>query len=287
MFGILNIDKPAGVTSRDVVNKVQRLVKPAKAGHAGTLDPLATGVLVVCLGKATRLIDRVQRQRKHYTGTFLLGRHSDTEDSTGNVVELENPPKPTRDDIEAVLPRFEGRIEQVPPAYSAKKVAGRRAYDLARAGKQFQLSPKTIDVHELNIRAYDYPEFVLDVVCGSGTYIRSLGRDIAHRLGTTAVMSGLERTAIGPFSIVNAVDVDELTRENIDDHAQPAILAVADLPTIEPTADEIAELFHGRRIRDRFRCQGEEVVAVDTAGQLVALLQPIAGSLKPTRCFPP
>lgn len=287
MFGILNINKPADVTSRDVVNEVQRLVKPAKAGHAGTLDPLATGVLVVCVGRATRLIDRVQQQRKHYTGTFLLGRHSDTEDSTGTVVELGNPPKPTRDNLEAVLPQFVGRIEQVPPAYSAKKVAGRRAYDLARAGKQFELSPQTIEVYELSIRSFSYPEVVLDVACGSGTYIRSLGRDIARQLGTAAVMSALDRTAIGPFSIADALDVDELSPENIVADLQPATMAVADLPAAELTPDEINDLFCGRQISNRFKSSSDELAAVDADGQLIALLQPIGDSLKPTRCFPP
>ena len=134
LFGLLNVNKPAGVTSRDVVNRVQRLVRPERVGHAGTLDPLATGVLVVCLGPATRLVEYLQRLRKRYRAAFLLGRTSDTEDIEGQVVELAAPPRPTPAQIAAVLPRFLGQIEQVPPAFSALKLAGRRAYELARAG---------------------------------------------------------------------------------------------------------------------------------------------------------
>src|SRR6476661_7210859 len=131
MFSLLNLCKPAGITSRDVVNRVQRLVKPHKVGHAGTLDPLAIGVLVVCLGPATRLIEYVQRMPKRYHGTFLLGRESDTEDIEGTVRERSDPPVPSRSEIEALIPRFLGDIEQRPPAYPALKVGGRRAYDLA------------------------------------------------------------------------------------------------------------------------------------------------------------
>src|SRR5437868_5550844 len=135
MFALLNVNKPAGITSRDVVNRLQRLVRPAKVGHAGTLDPLATGVLVVCLGQATRLIEYVQQMPKTYHGTFLLGRESDTEDIEGDVKELPNAPRPSRAEIDAALPQFVGRIEQRPPAYSALKVGGERAYDKARRGE--------------------------------------------------------------------------------------------------------------------------------------------------------
>ena len=199
MFGFLNLNKPAGVTSRDVVNQVQRLVRPEKVGHAGTLDPLATGVLVVCVGRATRLTEYVQRMPKHYSATFLFGRQSDTEDIDGQVIELADPPQPKRDQIEATLPKFLGEIQQVPPAYSALKVEGRRAYDLARRGEDVQLAARPVVIYELRIVAYEYPELRLDIVCGSGTYVRSLGRNIARTVGTQAVMSALVRTAIGNF----------------------------------------------------------------------------------------
>lgn len=133
-FGLLNIAKPAGMTSRDVVDWVQRLVRPAKAGHAGTLDPLATGVLIVCVGRATRLVPLIQEMRKTYRATFLLGRTSDSDDVEGTIIETPDVSPPTREQVQAVLPEFVGRIHQRPPAYSAVKVAGRRAYALARKG---------------------------------------------------------------------------------------------------------------------------------------------------------
>src|SRR5206468_2581373 len=146
------------LTSRDVVNRVQRLVRPHKVGHAGTLDPQATGVLVLALGPATRLVEYVQQMPKTYQATFLLGRTSDTEDIAGTVVELPAPVVPTRAEIETAIPRFLGTIEQRPPAYSALKVAGRRAYELARRGDAVELAPRSIEVHSLEIVRYDYPE---------------------------------------------------------------------------------------------------------------------------------
>src|SRR3972149_1845555 len=154
-FGILSHNKPAGCTSRDVVSQVERLTLPAKCGHAGTLDPLATGVLVVCVGQATRLIQYVQRLRKQYRGTFLLGRRSVTDDVEGAVEELPDAPQPERDAVEAALGAFRGEIEQRPPAHSAIKIGGQRAYDLARRGEQFELAARTVSVYRLEILRYE------------------------------------------------------------------------------------------------------------------------------------
>src|SRR4051794_5854504 len=158
MFGLLNIDKPAGLTSRDVVNVVQRLVRPHKVGHAGTLDPLATGVLIVALGPATRLVEYVQRMAKTYQATFLLGRTSDTEDVEGTVMELDRAPIPNAHEIDAALPAFVGTIQQTPPAYSALKVAGRRAYQMARRGEAVELAARPVEIHGIEVIRYDYPE---------------------------------------------------------------------------------------------------------------------------------
>ena len=193
MFGLLNINKPSGITSRRVVDRVARLVKPLKAGHAGTLDPLASGVLVVCVGQATRLIEYVQRMPKRYRATFLLGRSSPTEDVEGEVSELAGAPEPSRAQIEQAAQGMLGQLAQRPPAFSAIKVAGRRSYDLARAGQAVELEPRTITVYGIDLIAYRYPELELDIRCGSGTYVRTLGRELAERLGSCAVMS-LERT---------------------------------------------------------------------------------------------
>jgi tRNA pseudouridine55 synthase len=285
MSGLLVVNKPQGVTSRDVVNRVQRIVRPAKAGHAGTLDPLATGVLVVCVGQATRLIEFVQRMPKRYVGAFLLGRRSDTEDIEGTVVQLDDPPVPAESELRAVLPRFVGRIEQVPPAYSALKVAGQRAYDLARAGKEVTLAARPIDVHAIELVNYDYPHLTLDIRCGGGTYVRSLGRDIARAVRTEAVMSALVRREIGPFHLESALEEDALTAETIAAHLRPASDAVGALASITVTPEEATELSHGRRIANGASLAAEEIAALDASGRLVAILEPDGERLKPTRVF--
>ncbi|MFO1021107.1 MAG: tRNA pseudouridine(55) synthase TruB [Planctomycetales bacterium] len=212
--GVLNLNKPAGMTSRQVVDRVQILAGDLKVGHAGTLDPLATGVLLVAVGAGTRLISYLQDKPKHYRGEFLLGRESETEDVEGEVHELPNPPIPSREELEQAASQFVGKIQQVPPRFSAKKIGGRRAYKLARRGKEFELEPRTVVIHALQIVEYEYPKLVLDIHCGSGTYVRSLGRDLARQVGTAAVMSNLERTAIGSFDITRGVSPDDLTLEN-------------------------------------------------------------------------
>jgi tRNA pseudouridine55 synthase len=285
MFGLLNFNKPPGVTSRDVVNQVQRLVKPHKVGHAGTLDPLATGVLVVSVGPATRLMEYVQRMPKWYVGTFLLGRQSATEDVEGEVEVLENPPLPTREQIDQLLPRFLGEISQTPPAFSALKLQGRRAYELARKGAAVELAPRRVTIHELSIVSYDYPVLTLDIRCGSGTYVRSLGRDMARALGTQAVMSALERRAIGAFRVEEAVRPDALNAQNLAAHLQPPQFALSDLPTIVLNAGEKEHFRHGRTVANRFGVAAPEAAAVDEQGQLVAVARIISGLLRPALCF--
>ena len=287
MFGFLNVDKPAGLTSRDVVNRVQRLVKPHKVGHAGTLDPLATGVLVVAIGPATRLIEYVQRLPKTYQATFLLGRTSDTEDVEGDVVELPGAYIPTEEQLNAALPQFVGTIQQRPPAYSALKVEGQRAYQLARRGAAVELAARPVEIFSLEILRYAYPELELLVRCGSGTYVRSLGRDLAQSLGTGAVMSALRRLAIGPFDTASAVAVAELSLDLIQQRLQPPLLALGELPHVEVNEQESSRLSQGQTIRNRWNLPGVELVAVNSAGQLVALLRPAnAGQLRPAKCFP-
>ncbi|MBI3464903.1 MAG: tRNA pseudouridine(55) synthase TruB [Planctomycetes bacterium] len=271
MYGLLNINKPSGVTSRHVVDVVARLVRPAKAGHAGTLDPLASGVLVVCVGPATRLIEYVQRQPKQYRGTFLLGRESPTEDIEGEVTLLADPPIPTREEVIGVLPRFVGQIEQRPPAFSALKLSGKRAYDLARAGKDVQLEPRTITVERIELVRYEYPELVLDIACGGGTYVRSLGRDIAAAIGTAAVMSSLVRREIGDFRLDDSCQLSELNAGTLKGHLLPATAAVSALPKVALTADQAARVGRGLPI-DLPDAIGDEVAALDSTGQLLAIL---------------
>jgi tRNA pseudouridine55 synthase len=285
LLGILNIDKPAGCTSRDVVTRVERLVRPAKAGHAGTLDPLASGVLVVCVGKATRLIQYVQRMRKVYHATFLLGHRSDTDDLEGEVAIAVDAPVPSREQLAQALLPFIGDLQQRPPAYSAIKIAGRRAYHLARQGRPPELSVRTITIHDLIVERYDYPELELSIECGSGTYVRALGRDIATALGTTAVMSALRRTSIGVFHVEDALAVDNLTGETLAKSMQPLLSAVADLPCVSLNEEQLEEIRHGRPIMPAAGFQRESA-AIDAAGHLVAILcEKRAGELWPERTF--
>jgi tRNA pseudouridine55 synthase len=286
MFGLLNLDKPAGVTSRDVVNRVQRLVKPHKVGHCGTLDPLATGVLVIAIGPATRLVEYVQRMSKTYRGTFLLGRSSDTEDTEGRVVELSSAPIPTEQQLQAALPLFVGTIQQVPPAYSALKVAGQRSYDLARSGKSTAHQPRPVEIHSLDIVRFAYPELELLIRCGSGTYVRSLGRDLARAVGTEAILSSLRREAIGPFTLAESTTCENLTLEFVGRQLLPPRMALGTLPCATVSAVEQQRLARGQSIACD-ECQAaSELAAINAAGELVAILGPDGrGTWKPNKNF--
>lgn len=284
MHGILNINKPAGVTSRDVVNRVQRRVRPHKVGHAGTLDPLATGVLVVCVGSATRLVEYVQRMPKRYTATFALGFESDTEDTEGEVRPLAEAPELSQDDIIEALPKFIGTISQRPPAYSALKVGGERAYKLARAGKEVDIAPRDIEVYALELRQFAYPRMTVDIACGSGTYVRSLGRDMAQSLGSGAVMEKLVRIAIGDFRIDNSLNADAL--DDIASQLLPIERAVAALPHITVNAAEAQHLANGRFISRDNAPDADELAAIDAAGRLIAIVAPHGdGQLRPIKGF--
>jgi tRNA pseudouridine55 synthase len=248
MFGLLNINKPEGVTSRKVVDHVQKLTRPAKAGHAGTLDPLATGVLVVCVGPATRLVPLVQEQRKVYRGKFRLGFQSDTDDITGHVSEVPSAREIPRAEIESALPRFRGEIEQVPPQFSAVHVEGKRAYELARAGQTVNIAAKKVHVHRIELLSYGWPELEMEIECGSGTYIRSIGRDLGELLGCGAVMTELVRLRIGPFDLSDATALDDLNSETLPKALLPPRLAAIDLPTFQATEAECQRLKQGQRI---------------------------------------
>ena len=287
--GVLNLNKPAGVTSRDVVNMIQRLAgRKTKIGHAGTLDPMARGVLVTAVGPATRLIQCVQQMPKTYRAEFVLGCYSDTEDTDGNVVSLDSPLVPTREEIRGALPRFTGKILQHPPAFSALKIDGRRAYALARNGEHVELSPREIVVYRLVLDEYDYPKMMLTIECGSGTYVRSLGRDLAESLGTAAVMSALERTAIGPFHVEDSIAPDSLTRDNWLDALLSPALAVSHLAKLTLDDQAVRRIQNGQTIP---RPQGidplAETVAIDQAGRMIGILTGRGpDQLKAKRNFP-
>jgi tRNA pseudouridine55 synthase len=244
--GLLVIDKPGGMTSRGAVNRVQgQLPRGTRIGHTGTLDPLATGVLVLCLGSATRLAEYVQDMPKTYRAGLLLGQRSDTEDADGTITPVEGVRPPGAATLGAALQAFVGEIDQVPPAYSAAKLGGRRAYDLARRGQTVTLEARSVRIYSIDLLNYDYPRFEIEVHCGKGTYIRSLARDLGERLGCGALIELLRRTSVGPFKIEDAVGVDasaSLLREQL----RPIAEAVADLPRVIVAPDSVAELCLGR-----------------------------------------
>ena len=286
--GFLNIDKPSGCTSRDVVNRVQRLVKPAKTGHAGTLDPLANGVLVVAVGQATRLIESVQGGVKGYRGEFRLGCISDTEDAQGEVTELPTAPIPERRQLAQACAALVGETQQTPPRYSALKVDGKRAYRLARRGVHVEMKPRTVRIDRCDLLEFEYPGFTLDIACGGGTYVRSIGRDIGEAVGSGAIMTALTRTRVGPYQLKGSIQLEQLSRESIGDLLLPMQSALPDMPQIELSDQEFGALHNGLRISNRFNLgDGETAAGLSRAGRLVSLVTLASnGEVRPIRNFP-
>lgn len=280
--GLLVLDKPSGMTSRDAVNRVQRtLPRGTKIGHTGTLDPLATGVLVVCLGHATRLAEYVQAMGKTYRSTFLLGATSDTDDADGTITPTNARPV-TRSEVDAALRRFVGEIEQVPPAYSAAKVDGRRAYDIARRGADVELQPRRVAVYGIDVRSFDWPHLEVEVRCGKGTYIRSIARDLGAALGCGGLVSELRRTRVGPFTPEQATPLDA-SLETIQAHLRPMSEALAELRRVEVSDEDARRLRHGQRIRHAAPV-GEAVIFNGT--QLVGVALSEDGLLLPLKVLP-
>ncbi|MBX3414020.1 MAG: tRNA pseudouridine(55) synthase TruB [Pirellulales bacterium] len=288
-FGFLNIDKPEGLSSRRAVDRVKRLVKPAKVGHAGTLDPIATGVLVVGVGHATRLVEYVQRMPKRYVGTFLLGRRSESDDIESEVEELAAPPVPGLESLQQAAARFIGTIEQRPPIFSALKLEGKRAYELARRGKPVELAPRPITIYKLEIVEYEYPRLKLALECSGGTYVRAVGRDLAESLGTAAVMSALVRTAVGNFTLERAMRLEELDERTLVERMAPPAEGLAGLGRIVLEDHEVALVLAGREIaRPCLVKETSELAALDRSGRLVAVLRRIdPRHLRADRAFHP
>lgn len=250
LFGVLNLLKPEGITSRDLVNRVQRLVKPAKVGHAGTLDPMATGVLLVCVGPATKLISLLQEGSKTYRTEFNLGMSSDTDDATGKISLPDTTPEP-RELVEILqhLNAMTGTVLQVPPDFSAVHVNGQRAYSLARRGASVELNAKAVRIDEIKVLDYVWPRLELEITCGSGTYIRSIARDLGQQLGCGALMSRLERTRVGNFSIAESLPDDQITPAALEENLHPAVDIVAGLPAFDCLEDDVGHLICGRLVR--------------------------------------
>jgi len=285
MFGFFCIHKPAGPTSHDVVALVRRrLGRGAKVGHAGTLDPFAEGVLVLCVGPATRLASYVQARPKRYRAVVRLGATSTTDDPEGEIAAKDDAPMPEEAAVRAVVQRFVGTIDQVPPAHSAVHVGGRRAYKLARAGRPVDLHPRPVEVHAIDVLSYEFGRLRLDIRCGTGTYVRALARDIGAALGTGGYCEQLVRTAVGEFRIEDAVRPEELVPP---EHLLPAALAVAGMPRVIVSADQAEALRHGKRLALPDGVDGDEIALFSAAGELLAIAEPRddGAALQPTRVF--
>ena len=289
LFGFLNCDKPVGMTSRDVVNVVQRRIRPIKVGHCGTLDPLARGVLVLGVGPAVRLTSYVQQLQKRYDAGFRLGASSQTGDLENGFVEHRQLPVPTRTQLATAAQNLIGQITQIPPAYSAIWVDGERAYKRARKGEQLQMPSRTVSIERIEILQYQYPQLSLRIACGSGTYIRSLGIDLAKAVGSIAVMTELIRVGVGPFSIDDAVTVDQLRDEPIEKRLVPAAVALSHLPSVIVNHEDAIRLGNGLPMLADISNQignVDEAVVLTENGDLRAIIVPKQRGWCPSRVFP-
>ena len=273
LTGGLLIDKPAGPTSHDVVARVRRAFNTRAVGHAGTLDPFATGLLVVLVGRATRLARFVERQLKRYRADVTIGVATDTDDSTGAVV-AERAPAAWPDDagVRQALHTLEGTYAQRPPAYSARKVEGRRAYAIARAGGEPVLEARNVTVHSIRLLEWSQPVATIEAIVSAGTYVRALARDLGERLGAVAHCSALRREAIGAFAAANAIALDALT--GTEPLLSPLEL-LGDMPRVELDADGVVAVSHGRAVRAEVANGVEAALIAD--GRLIAIAESVDG----------
>lgn len=294
VHGWLVLDKPAGITSNQALGTVKRLIQPLKAGHAGTLDPLATGILPIALGEATKTVSFAVDGMKAYRFTVRWGIETDTDDAEGAAVATSDL-RPARPEIEQLLARFTGDILQTPPRFSALKIGGERAYDLAREGAEVVLAPRPVFIAALRLVAQPDPaSAVFDAECGKGTYVRALARDMGTALGCFGHVAALRRTRVGPFAETDAVTLDALAArvEAGEDVARGALLkpvetALDGLPVLSVTSTDAANLVQGRAVLIRGRdapVLAGAMVAM-WKGRLVALGEVEKGALRPTRVF--
>lgn len=287
VFGLLNIDKPSGPTSHDIVARVRRGTRIKKVGHAGTLDPMATGVLVLCLGPATRLSEYIMASPKSYRARVHLGVETDTYDAEGTVV-AQNPRPIAHEDLLAALDPFRGDILQVPPMYSAIKQGGRKLYDLARAGEEVERAPRPVTITRLELTAWEPPFATLHIDCSPGTYIRSLANDLGQSLGVGAHLAALERTASGQFTTQDAVAWETLAAAMESgtwrDYLLPADLALHDAPAIYLDETQAASVRNGGLIAAE-PGSGEIARAYDADDVFFAVLERRGDRWKPGKVF--
>ena len=296
VHGWVVLDKPIGMTSTHAVAVVKRLFSAKRAGHAGTLDPLASGGLPIAIGEATKTVPFVMDGRKRYRFTVTWGEERDTDDTEGRAVKSSEQ-RPTPEAIRALLPQFTGLIEQIPPQYSAIKVQGERAYDLARDGETVELKPRPVEIHELNLtEQLDDSHSVFEAECGKGTYVRALARDLGRLLGCFGHISALRRTLVGPFDENDMIPLEQLEalcdraasgEGSLADALLPVETALDDIPALAVTRADAARLHRGQAVllrgRDAPNCSG--TVYVTVAGRLLALAEIGNGELIPKRVF--
>lgn len=288
--GFLNLNKPLRWTSHDAVARVRHryrtLTGCKKVGHAGTLDPLASGVLVLCLGKATRLSSYVMHTDKHYQAEITLGKTTASYDAEGEVITVSDTSHITLSAIQDVLRQFIGDIQQVPPMYSAVKVGGQKLYQLARQGKSVKRQARQAHIHAIEILSWSSPVIELDVRCSSGTYMRSLAHDIGRALHAGAYLSALRRVASGHFKIGDSITLDKITDgDEWLKHIIPPHAALKHQPGLTLNASEIQRIQKGQFIRRRTDLSADQVFAFTSDKQLVAILKPQGQLWKPHKVF--
>jgi tRNA pseudouridine55 synthase len=285
--GILRVDKPEGPTSHDVVAMARRGLRTRRVGHTGTLDPFASGLLLLCIGPATRLAEYLTALPKSYTATMRLGEATSTDDATGEVISSSDPSAITRDGLLQALEAQRGEIEQLPPYFSAKKVGGERMYAAARRGELLERSPSRVTIHGIELLSFEppYAEFTVD--CSSGTYIRSIARDAGEALGVGAHLTRLRRTRVGEHTVDGAVAVDDLGDEAAVGRAFVApAAAVGHLPRLTLGEDGIAALRHGRAVPgDPSLPEAAPLALLDAGGALLAIGERIGERVQPRKVF--
>ncbi len=288
VHGWLVLDKPVGETSTHAVAVVKRAFSAKKAGHAGTLDPLASGLLPIAMGEATKTVPFVMDGRKAYRFTVTWGAETTTDDAEGEVTARSDA-RPERAAIEALLPRFTGLIMQVPPTFSAIKIAGERAYDLARDGESVVLEARPVEIDALSVSAHDGATTTFEAECGKGTYVRAIARDIGRALGCHGHVTALRRTRVGPFDESMATPLDDLRREGVDVAAliTPVERALAEIPAVQVGRNEAGRLMRGQSclLRGADAPVAAEAVAVFAQGKLIAIGEVAQGELHPRRVF--
>ncbi len=296
VHGWVVLDKPVGMTSTHAVAVIKRLFAAKRAGHAGTLDPLASGSLPIALGEATKTVPFVVDSRKTYSFTIRWGEERDTDDAEGRVVNTSEK-RPDADAIREQLPRFTGTIEQVPPRFSAIKIAGERAYDLARDGEQVELAPRAIEVHSLELVEMPDPDHaILAAECGKGTYVRALARDLGRVLGVFGHVSALRRNRVGPFSESDMIQLEPLEslchraaagEGHLADALLPIETALDDIPALAVSPADAARLSRGQAalLRGRDATIFRGMVQVACGGQLLAIAEVERGEIIPKRVF--